>query len=131
MLAATFGTGQVLWDMIWFFLFFMYILLLFYVFSDIFRSKDLSGGAKALWVIVVIVFWYLGVLIYLIVRGSKMHEHAVEAAQEQQAAAEAYIRQAAGTQTSTAEELQKLAALKEQGVIDEKEFESQKAKLLA
>ena len=102
MLAATFGTGQVLWDMIWFFVFFMWLMLLFYVFSDIFRSHDMSGGVKAIWIIGVIILPYLGVLVYLIARGGKMHEHAVQAAQEQDAAAQAYIRQAAGSAPSTA-----------------------------
>ena len=131
MLAATFGTGQVLWDMIWFFLFFVWLMLLFYVFSDIFRSHDLSGGVKAVWIIGIIILPYLGVLVYLIARGGKMHEHAIEAAQQQDAAAKEYIRQAAGGAPSTAEELTKLAQLKESGVINDAEFEAQKAKILS
>lgn len=130
MLAATFGTGQVLYSMLYFFLFFMWIMLLFWVFTDIFRSTDLSGGMKALWVIVVVLFWVFGVLIYLIVRGGKMHERALAAQQEQEKAAQEYIRQAAGT-GSTADELSKLAQLKSDGVIDDAEFERQKAKILS
>jgi multidrug resistance efflux pump len=117
--------------MLWFFMFFIWIWLLVIVFSDIFRSHDLGGFAKTLWVLFVIVFPYLGVFVYLIARGHKMHEHAVEAAQAQNAAARAYIQQAAGTSGSTAEELSRLADLKEKGVISDDEFQKLKAKALA
>ena len=80
-LASDFGTGQVFLSMLWFFLFFIWIWLLIIVFSDIFRSHDMGGFAKALWVIFVIILPYLGVLVYLIARGHKMAEHAQEAAQ--------------------------------------------------
>ena len=86
MLASEFGTGQVLWSMLWFFLFFIWIWLLITVFADIFRSHDIGGFAKFLWVLFVIVVPYLGVFVYLIARGHKMSEHAQEAAQAQQAA---------------------------------------------
>ena len=76
-LAAEFGTGQVFWSMLWFFMFFIWIWLLIIVFGDIFRSHDLGGWAKALWVIFIIVLPYLGVFVYLIARGHKMQEHAV------------------------------------------------------
>ena len=69
---AEFGTGQVFWSMLWFFLFFIWIWMLFVVFGDIFRSHDLSGWAKALWSIFVIFVPYLGVFVYLIARGHKM-----------------------------------------------------------
>ena len=131
MLANDFGTGQVLWSMLWFFMFFIWIWLLILVFSDIFRSHDLGGFAKAIWVIFVIVVPYLGVFVYLIARGHKMHEHAVEAAEAQNAAARAYIQQAAGTSGSPAEELSRLADLKEKGVISDEEFQKLKAKALA
>ena len=85
-LAAEFGTGQVFWSFLWFFMFFIWIWLLIIVFGDIFRSHDLGGLAKALWVIFIIVVPYLGVFVYLIARGHKMQEHAVEAAQAQDAA---------------------------------------------
>ena len=132
MLANDFGTGQVLWSMLWFFLFFIWIWLLITVFADIFRSHDLGGWAKALWVIFIIFIPYLGVFVYLIARGHKMHEHAIEAAQAQDAAAKEYIRQAAGTGGggSTADELARLADLKAKGVIDDAEFQKLKAKAL-
>ena len=76
MILAEFGTGQVFLSMMYFFLFFIWIWLLIVVFGDIFRSHDLGGLAKALWVIFVIVVPYLGVFVYLIARGHKMSEHA-------------------------------------------------------
>ena len=128
LLATDFGTGQVFWSMLWFFMFFIWIWLLIIVFSDIFRSHDLSGWAKALWVIFIILVPYLGVFVYLIARGHKMAEHAAEAAAAQDAAARQYIQQV--TSTSSAEELEKLARLREQGVIDEAEYQSLKTKTL-
>jgi multidrug resistance efflux pump len=115
--------------MIWFTLFFVWIWLLFTVFVDIFRSRDLGGGAKTLWVIFVIVLPYLGVFVYLIARGHKMSEHAVQAAQEQDAAARAYIQSAASA-SSPADELTRLAELKASGVIDDAEFQRLKAKTI-
>jgi hypothetical protein len=129
-LASDFGTGQVFLSMLWFFLFFIWIWLLIVVFSDLFRSHDLGGWAKAAWVIGIIILPYLGVLLYLIVRGHKMAEHAQQAAAAQDAAAKAYIQQAAGTTGSAADEIQRLADLKNQGVISDAEFEAGKAKAL-
>src|SRR3954467_6251876 len=129
--ADDFGTGQVFLSMLWFFLFFIWIWLLIVVFSDIFRSHDMGGLAKAIWVIFVIVLLYLGVFVYLIARGHKMAEHAQQAALAQDAAAKAYIQQAAGTSGSVADEIQRLADLKAQGVISDAEFEAGKAKVLA
>jgi hypothetical protein len=73
-IASEFGTGQVFWSMVWFVVFFIWIWLLITVFADIFRSPDLGGFAKAMWVLFVIVVPYLGVFVYLIARGNKMHE---------------------------------------------------------
>ena len=95
--ASDFGTGQVFLSMLYFFLFFIWIWLLIIVFSDIFRSHDMGGFAKAMWVIFVIILPYLGVLVYLIARGHKMQEHAMAAAQAQDAAFKQAVQQAAGT----------------------------------
>ena len=129
--AADFGTGQVFWSFLWFFLFFIWIWLLIIVFSDIFRSHDLSGWAKALWSIFIIVVPYLGVFVYLIARGHKMQDHAMQAAQQQDAAFKQYVQQAAGSSPSTADELAKLADLKAKGVIDDAEYAQLKAKALS
>ena len=131
MLAAEWGTGQVFWSFLWFFMFFFWIWLLIIVFSDIFRSRDLSGWAKALWVIFVIILPYLGVFVYLIARGSKMQEHAAQAAQAQDAAMRQYVQDTVQDGTSTADELSKLADLKAKGVIDDAEFERLKAQALS
>jgi hypothetical protein len=128
---ADFGTGQVFLSMMYFFLFFIWLWLLIIVFSDIFRSHDLGGFAKAIWVIFVILVPYLGVLVYLIARGHKMSEHAMETAQAQDAAQRAYIQSAAGGSTSAADEIARLAELKQQGTITDAEFEQAKAKALA
>jgi len=129
-LIAEFGTGQVFWSMVWFFLFFIWIWLLIVVFSDIFRSEDLGGWAKAIWCIFVIVMPYLGVFVYLIARGHKMQEHAVQAAKAQDTAQREYIQSVTGSGTSTAAELARLADLKNSGVITDAEFQAAKAKTL-
>jgi hypothetical protein len=124
--------GQVFWAMLWFFMFFIWIWLLIVVFGDIFRSSDLSGWGKALWVLFVIVFPYLGVLIYLIARGKSMQERAMAQAAEQEKATRRYIQEVSSTGgASSADELAKLAALRDQGVLTQDEFDSQKAALLA
>jgi putative oligomerization/nucleic acid binding protein/phospholipase D-like protein len=128
-LADDFGSGQVFVDMLMFFLFVIWIWLLIMVFVDIFRSRDLGGFAKALWVIFVIVFPYLGVFVYLIARGHKMAERAQAAAVSQDAAARAYIRDAAAS--SPADELAKLADLRAQGAITDDEFQNLKAKIVS
>jgi hypothetical protein len=131
MLADDFGTGQVFLSMIYFFLFFIWIWLLIVVFGDIFRSHDLSGWAKALWTIFVIFLPYLGVFVYLIARGHKMQEHAMQAAQAQDAATRAYIQSATGSGASPAAELERLSNLKQQGVISDAEFQQLKAKIVS
>jgi hypothetical protein len=128
-LASEWGTGQVFWSMLWFFMFFIWIWLLIIVFSDIFRSHDLGGVAKALWIIFVILVPYLGVFVYLIARGHKMQEHAVEAAQKQDDAMRTYVQSV--STVSPADELAKLADLKAKGVIDDAEYERLKTKALA
>lgn len=129
-LAAEWGTGQVFWSMLWFFLWIIWFWLLIMVFTDIFRSRDLSGWGKALWSIFVIVLPYLGVFIYLIARGNRMSENAQEAAQQQDAAFRQYVQDAAKT-PSTADELAKLAKLREDGTINDSEYAQLKERALA
>src|SRR5580658_3838275 len=132
MIASSYPILDAFLTMLYFFLFIIWIWLLITVFIDIFRSSDMGGGAKALWVIFVIILPFLGVFVYLIARGGKMHERAAEQAAQQQKAFDAYVKQAAGTAgDSTADQLSKLADLKTQGVITEDEFSAQKAKILA
>ena len=131
MLMTEFGTGQVFWSMLWFFLFFIWIWLLIIVFSDIFRSRDLGGWGKALWTIFIIFLPYLGVFVYLIARGHKMQEHAIQQAQAQDAAMREYVQNVTGSATSPADEVARLAALRDQGVLSEDEFQQAKAKTLS
>jgi len=91
---AEFGTGELVWSMLWFTIFFIWIWLLITVFGDIFRSEDLSGWGKALWCIFVIVLPYLGVFVYLIARGSREHDSSATARRGQIDAQDDYIRQA-------------------------------------
>jgi hypothetical protein len=115
--------------MLWFFVFILWLFLLFTIFADIFRSRDLSGWAKAAWSIFIILLPLLGVLVYLIVRGESMHERSERAAARNEEAFRDYVRQAAAS-PSTADELHKLVALLESGVITPAEFEREKHKLL-
>jgi Short C-terminal domain/Phospholipase_D-nuclease N-terminal len=131
MIVADFGTGQVFWSFLWFTLFFIWIWLLIVVFADIFRSHDLSGWAKALWTIFVIVMPYLGVFVYLIARGKKMQQHSIDEAKAQDAAFRDYVQSVAPGQGSAADEISRLADLRAQGVIDEAEFQQAKARILA
>ncbi len=117
--------------MLYFFLFVIWIWLLIMVFVDVFRSRDMGGGAKALWAIFIIILPFLGVFVYLIARGGKMHERQAQQAADQQKAFDSYVREAAGTPGGdTASQLSKLADLKNQGVLTEEEFQSEKSKLL-
>ena len=127
LLAAEFGSGQVLWSIFWFFLFFMWIWLVITVFADIIRSDDLSGWAKALWSVFIIFVPYLGVFLYLIVRGHKMSENAAKAAQQQEAAMRAYIQDAASS-GGVADELAKLAELHANGTLDDEEYANAKSR---
>jgi ABC-type multidrug transport system fused ATPase/permease subunit len=121
---------NVFWTIIEIFLWILWFWILIYVFIDIFRSRDLSGWAKALWFIFVLIIPLIGVLVYLIARGGKMHEHAVQEAQQQDKEFRAYVQQAAGS-GNTADQLAKLAELRDRGVITPEEFEREKAKVLA
>jgi Short C-terminal domain/Phospholipase_D-nuclease N-terminal len=129
--ASDFGNGDVFLSMLWFFLFFIWIWLLIVVFTDIFRSPDLSGWGKALWTIFIIVLPYIGVLVYLIARGHKMNEHAMHAAEQQDRAMRQYVQSVASTGGGAADEIARLADLRDKGVITEEEFQQGKAKSLS
>jgi type VI protein secretion system component VasK len=120
----------VFWTMLWWFIWIAWIVLLFHVLGDIFRSDDLGGFSKALWTIFVIIVPFLGVFVYVIARGHKMAEHAAARAQAQQDQYRAYVQEAAASSDGTADQLSKLADLRDRGVITDAEFAQQKAKLL-
>lgn len=121
------------WTMLWFFLFILWIWLLISLFSDIFRRDDIGGWGKAGWVFFLIFLPLLGALIYLIADGKGMAERQVRDAQDMRKMQDDYIRSVAGSSggASAADELAKLASLRDAGTITAEEFEAQKAKLLA
>jgi hypothetical protein len=128
MVFAEWQVGQVLWSMLWFTMFFLWLWVVITVFMDIFRSHDMGGFAKALWVLFVIFLPLAGVLAYLIVRGHKVGEHRVADVQQADAQMQAYIRSTVATPTS---DLATLADLRDRGVIDDTDFEAMKQRTLS
>jgi membrane protein implicated in regulation of membrane protease activity len=118
------------WTILEVFLWVLWIWILIYVFIDIFRSHDLSGWGKALWFLFVLFIPLIGVLVYLIARGGKMQERAQQDARQQEKDFRAYVQEAASSGTP-ADQLAKLADLRDKGVISAEEFEREKAKVLA
>jgi ABC-type multidrug transport system fused ATPase/permease subunit len=120
----------VFWTILMIFLWVIWFWILITIIIDIFRSHDLSGGAKALWFVFILFLPLIGVLVYLIARGGKMHERQVRQAQRQEEQLRSYVQEAAGPQSS-ADQLAKLADLRDRGVITAEEFDREKAKILA
>ena len=124
--------GSFLLALFEFFLFFAWIMCLFWVFGDIFRSRDMGGVAKTIWVLFVIFIPALGVLVYLIVRGGGMADRALEQQKEMQAAQAEYIKSVAASPSgSAAEQISSAKALLDAGTITQAEFDSLKTKALA
>ncbi|MCH0543379.1 SHOCT domain-containing protein [Streptomyces sp. MUM 203J] len=126
------------WTMFWFFIWILWLFLLFRVIMDLFRDHELNGWAKAGWLVLCIVLPYLGVLLYVIVRGRSMGRREAQQARENEAAFKAYVREAAGQgegggakRATHVDELARLAELKEKGALSEEEFQRAKDKLLA
>jgi hypothetical protein len=129
-LAYSYPLLDAFWTMLWLFLWIIWIFILFRVIIDIFRSPDLGGWGKALWLIFVIILPFLGVFIYLIARGTDMGKRDVQQAQAQEEQFRTYVQQTAAETSSPADQLAKLAELRDQGVISPAEFDQQKAKVL-
>jgi uncharacterized protein (DUF58 family) len=125
---VNFGEGLLL--VFEFFLLFAWIWVLIMVIADLFRDHQLSGIAKAVWVFFLVFLPFLGVLLYLIVRGNGMQERTLKEQADAKKQFDGYVREQAGS-ASAADELGKLAELKEKGALSDAEFESAKAKLLA
>lgn len=124
--------GSFLLALFEFFLFFAWLMCLFWVFGDIFRSKDIGGVAKMLWVLFVIFIPWLGVLVYVIVRGGGMNERALEQQTDVHAAQVEYAKAIAGTQgRSATEQIESAKSLLDSGAITQDEFDALKAKALA
>ena len=120
----------VFWTILMLFLWVIWFWILITIIIDIFRSHDLSGWAKALWFVFILFLPLIGVLVYLIARGGKMHERQVRQAHLQEEQLRSYVQEAAGSQSS-ADQLAKLADLRDRGVITAEEFDREKAKILA
>ncbi len=129
MILADYNLGDALLTVLGIFLLFAWLWILITIVADLFRDHELSGWAKAFWVFFLIFLPFLGVLIYLIARGSGMRERAMADQAEAQKQMDAYIRQTAGG-ASAADELAKLSELKEKGEISQEEYDRAKAKLL-
>jgi Short C-terminal domain/Phospholipase_D-nuclease N-terminal len=129
-LAADYPFLDVLWTMFLFFLFIIWIWILITVFADIFRRRDVGGGAKALWIIFVILLPYLGVLVYLIANHDGMAERNIQKAQAQQEQMDAYVKSVAGS-SGAAAEIEKAKGLLDSGAISQAEYDAIKSKALA
>jgi hypothetical protein len=124
--------GSFLLAMFEFFIFFAYIMCLFWIFGDLFRSRDLGGGAKTLWILFIIILPGLGMLIYLIARGGGMTQRAMEHEQQVREQQAQYIQSVAGSQGSAAaDQIASAKQLLDSGAISQAEFEQLKAKALA
>lgn len=124
--------GSFLLALLEFFLFFAWIMCLFWIFGDIFRSRDLGGVAKTLWVLFVILIPWLGILVYLIARGKGMHERQLEQVKDMQRAQNEYIKSVAGSSsTSATDQIASARGLLDSGAITQAEFDQLKAKALA
>lgn len=119
-----------LWALFWAFAFVAYLFAIFAIIGDLFRDHKLAGGWKALWIIFLIFLPFLTALVYLIARGRGMAERSAAAANQAHRATEEYIRQAAGTSASPAEEIAKAKSLLDSGAISQAEFDALKAKAL-
>jgi ABC-type multidrug transport system fused ATPase/permease subunit len=131
LLAASYPFLNVFWTMCIFFLFFIWLMILFRVFGDIFRRHDIGGGAKTLWVIFVIIVPFLGVLIYILTQNDGMTQRAIERAQGQQAQMDAYVQSVSGSGGGAADEIERAKSLLDSGAITAAEFDAIKAKALA
>lgn len=123
---------ELFWTMFMFFMFFLWIYLVIMILIDVFSSDDMSGWVKALWVLFIIVLPFLGILIYVIVRGQSMQDRAMKKAAAQAKAQQDYIRTVADTGgASTADQLTQLAELHKSGALTDAEYQTQKDKVLA
>ncbi|WP_411077463.1 PLDc N-terminal domain-containing protein [Streptomyces sp. cmx-10-25] len=123
---------NVFWTMLWFFLWVLWFILLFRIITDIFRDKDMSGWAKAGWLVLTILLPFLGVLVYVIARGKGMGRREIAQARAQQRDFDTYIRETAagGTRSSSVDELARLSELRSRGHITAEGFDRAKALVL-
>jgi hypothetical protein len=126
---ADFGLGEALLTVLEIFLFVIWFWILIYVLTDLFRDHQISGWAKAAWVLFLVVLPLLGSLVYLIARGDGMRDRTIKAQAEARHHYESMVQEAAAS-SSPADELAKLSDLKQKGMITDDEFARAKEKLL-
>ena len=132
MVLADVSFGDIFWSVLWFFFLFIWIMILFQIFGDLFRDHSLSGVAKALWVLFLVFLPFLAVFVYLIARGPGMAQRAAAQHQRAQQQFEGYVRNVAATgETTPTEQIAQAKKLLDAGAIDQSEFERLKAKALA
>jgi hypothetical protein len=129
-LLADISFGEGLLFIFEFFLLFAWIWILISIIGDLFRDHELSGVAKAVWVFFLVFLPFFGVLLYLIVRGNGMRDRTIKAQADAKKEFDSYVREQAHG-SSPADELHKLAELKDKGALSAEEFDQAKAKLLA
>jgi Short C-terminal domain/Phospholipase_D-nuclease N-terminal len=125
--------GDLIWTTIWVFFLFLFIWIFIVIISDLFRDHTLSGWAKAIWVVALILFPLLGSLVYLIARGDSMAKRSAAEQQAAKAQFDDYVRQTAGSGGAgggAVDDLSRLAALRDSGTITDAEFESMKARVV-
>ncbi len=127
---ASFGSGDALLVVVELFFFIIWIWILIFILTDLFRDHEISGWAKAFWVLFLIIIPPIAALIYLIARGGGMRDRAIAAQAEAQKQMDSYVRQTVGA-GSTADELAKLAELHKAGSLSDSDYEAAKAKVLA
>jgi hypothetical protein len=130
MLGSNYPLANTFWTILYFFAFFLWLMILFRVIWDIFLSHDLGGWGKAAWLLFILILPFLGVFVYVVARGGSMHERDVRVARTQDQELRSWVQQAAGN-SSTADELTKLADLRSKGAITDAEYDRAKAKILA
>ena len=130
MIASSYPFLEVFWTMLIFFVFVIWIWILITVFSDIFRRHDISGFAKTMWIIFVIILPYLGVFVYLIAEHAGMTERSIKAQQQAKSEFDQYV-QSAAAKTDPAEQIAKAKQMLDSGAINQAEFDQLKQKALA
>jgi ABC-type multidrug transport system fused ATPase/permease subunit len=132
MIVADVSFIDVFWSVLWFFFLFIWIMVLFHVFADLFRDHSLSGVAKTLWVLFLVFLPFLAVLVYMIARGRGMAERSAAQQQRAQQQFEGYVRNVASTGEATpTEQIARAKELLDAGTIDQSEFDRLKAKALS
>jgi predicted PurR-regulated permease PerM len=130
LVVGTYTFLNVFWDILIIFAWVIFIWIAITVLIDVFRRHDISGWAKAAWVVFIVILPWIGVLVYLIANHDGMAERRNKDAQQAQAQFDQYVRQAAGT-GGAASEIEKAKQLLDNGTITQQEFDSIKAKALA